>query len=73
MANPLMAAMGGNASMPGPMGNMAQMVQAFNQFRSQFTGDPKQAVQQMLNSGRITQGQFNQAQQMAKQFQAFLK
>lgn len=73
MANPLMAAMGGGMPMGGPMGNMAHMVQAFHQFRSQFTGDPKQAVQQMLNSGRITQDQLNQAQQMARQFQQFLK
>lgn len=72
MANPLMQAMGGNP-MSGPMGNMAQIVQAFQQFRAQFTGDPKQAVQQMLNSGRISQEQLNQAQQMARQFQQFLK
>lgn len=73
MPNPLMAAIGGNAPVGGPMGNMQQMMQAFKQFRSQFTGDPKQAVQQMLNSGRITQDQLNQAQQMARQFQQFLK
>lgn len=72
MSNPLMTAMGG-APMPGPMGNMSQMMQAFQQFRSQFTGDPKQAVQQMLNSGKISQEQFNKAQQMARQFQQFLK
>lgn len=73
MGNPLMQAMGGGAPMPGPFGNMQQMMQAFQQFKAQFSGDPKQAVQQMLNSGRITQDQLNQAQQMAQQFQQFLK
>lgn len=72
MPNPLMQAMGGS-SMPGPLGNMQQMVQAFQQFKQTFSGDPKQTVQQMLNSGRINQQQLNQAQQMAKQFQQFLK
>ena len=44
------------------------MMNAFNNFRRQFNGDPKQVVQNMLNSGAISQSQFNQAQQMAKQF-----
>lgn len=68
--NPLFNAMGGNAPIPG---NMGQMIQAFQQFKSQFSGDPKQTIQNMLNSGQLTQDQLNQAQQMAKQFQQFLK
>lgn len=67
MSNPF-AGMGA-----GPMGNMAQMVQAFNQFKSTFQGNPKQKVMEMLQSGRISQSQLNQAQQMAQQFQQFLK
>lgn len=58
--------------MPGPMGNFAQMVQSFNQFRSNFKGDPKQTVMNMVKSGRISQAQLNQAQQMANQFQQML-
>lgn len=61
------------ANMPGPMGNMAQMVQAFNQFKSTFQGDPKQKVMEMLQSGQISQDQLNRAQQMAQQFAPFLK
>lgn len=38
MSNPFMAALGGGQ---GPMGNFAQMVQQFNQFKSNFKGDPK--------------------------------
>ncbi len=71
MSNPIYQAMG-NAPMPGPMGNMAQMVQAFKQFRATFQGDPKTEVQRLLQSGQISQSQLNQAQQMAQQFKAML-
>ena len=30
--------------------------------------DPKQAIQNMLNNGQVSQGQVNQAMQMAQQF-----
>lgn len=62
-----------NGMMPGPMGNMSQMAQAFKQFRSTFQGDPRQKVMEMLQSGQINQSQLNQAQQMAQQFSQFLK
>ena len=45
------------------------MLQRFQQFRQNFKGDPQQQVQQLLNSGRVTQQQYNQAVQMAQQFQ----
>jgi hypothetical protein len=48
-----------------PQGNLLQQ---FNQFRNSFQGDPSQTIQQMLNSGRATQDQYNQAVQMAQQF-----
>lgn len=69
--NPLFNAMGGGASnIPG---NMMQVMQSFQQFSNAFNGDPKQTVQELLNSGRMSQDQFNMLQQMAKQFQQFLK
>jgi hypothetical protein len=43
------------------------MIQRFNQFRQMFKGDPQQQVRQMLNSGRISQEQYNQAVQTANQ------
>ena len=50
------------------MGNPMQMImQRFNQFRQTFQGNPQQQVQQMLNSGRISQEQYNQAVQTANQ------
>lgn len=56
------------------IGNMQQqqpnnMLQRFQQFQRMFKGDPKEQVQQLLNSGRVTQAQYNQAVQMANQLQ----
>lgn len=55
-----------------PFGNMFNMMQQFQQFKSSFNGDPKQQVMQLLNSGKMSQEQFNQLQVMAKQFQGML-
>lgn len=54
-----------------PFGNMMQLMQQFQQFRSNFQGDPKQKVQELLNSGKMSQQQFNQLSQLAQQFQSF--
>lgn len=43
------------------------VMQRFMQFRQQFRGNPQEQVQQLLNSGRITQAQYDQAVQMANQ------
>ena len=68
MANPLFQALGGQ--MPGPMG---RMMQQFQQFKAGFQGDPQQEVQKLLQSGKMSQQQLNQLQEMAKQFQSLLK
>ena len=39
----------------------------FAQFRQTFSGDPRQQVQQLLNSGRVTQAQYNAAVQQAQE------
>ena len=52
---------------------MANMIDKFNQFKQNFHGDAKAQVQQMLNSGQITQEQFNKASQMANQMMRFMK
>ncbi len=41
------------------------VVQRFMQFKQQFRGNPQEQVQQLLNSGKITQAQYDQAVQMA--------
>ena len=38
-----------------------------NRFQQSIKGDPQQMVQQMLNSGRITQAQYNSAVQETQQ------
>ena len=53
--------------------NPMQMIQQFNQFKNSFTGDPKQAVMNHLQSGQMNQQQLDQLQAMAKEFKNFLK
>ena len=68
MANQLFDMLGGKNQM-NPMTNL---VNQLNQFRQSFSGDPKQQVQQLLNSGRMSQSQYNQLSQMATQIQNML-
>lgn len=56
-----------------PNNNPLQMLQKFNEFRQNFTGDPKQMVQQLLQSGRMNQQQYNTLFQLANQFQKLVK
>lgn len=44
----------------------------FMQFRNSFRGDPRQMVQQMLQSGQISQQQYENAVQMARQLQQMI-
>lgn len=71
MANPLFN-MFGNMFQNTPFGNAMQMMQQFNQFRQQFTGDPQKQVQQLMDSGQMNQNQFNQLYQMAQQFRQMM-
>ena len=72
MSNPLFNALGGG-KMPGAMGQFQQMMQQFQQFRNNFQGNPKQEVERLLQSGKMSQQQLNQLQAMAQQFQTFMK
>lgn len=53
-----------------PNNGMMQFLREFQQFRQSFHGDPKAEVQRLLNTGQLSQQQFNQlaaeAQQIAK-------
>lgn len=66
MSNPLYNSMNQNQ----PTAN--NLIQRFNQFRQNFHGDPRQQVQQLLNSGRVTQQQYNEAMQKARMLQDML-
>jgi len=66
--------MGMNNMMPmNPMSNMMNLMNQFNQFKNNFKGDPEQQVRQMLNSGQMSQSQFNQLSQMANMFSNMFK
>ena len=71
MANPLFQALGGG-QMPGRMGQFQNMVRQFRQFQQTFQGDPKAEVEKLVQSGRISQQQLNQLQQMAAQFRQLI-
>lgn len=71
MSNPLYKMLGG--SIPNNLGNIGDIVRKFQQFRNSFNGDPRQQVQQLLNSGRVSQEQYNQAVQIANQLQRIMK
>ena len=45
------------------------MMQKFNQFRQTVQGDPKQQVMELLQSGKMSNEQFQRLQQQANQFQ----
>lgn len=61
MANPLYNNFG-NQSNP-----MTDIIRQARNFRKQFTGNPRQEVERLLQTGRMSQQQFNQFSQMAQQ------
>lgn len=68
--NPLFNLLGGQQN---PMVNMMNLMNQFSQFKSTFQGDPKAQVQSLLNSGKMSQAQFNQLQAMATQIEKMMK
>lgn len=54
-------------------GGFANMMGQFQQFKRTFQGDPKAQVQQLLDSGQMSQEQFNKLSQLATQFQNMLR
>ena len=55
-----------------PMNGMNNILQRFQQFQQMFKGDPRQQVQNLLNSGKVSQQQYNAAVQMAQQMQKMM-
>lgn len=72
MSSPIFNAMGGSMANMGGGNNPFRMVQEFINFANSFKGDPKAEVQNLLNSGQMTQEQYNQLQGMAGHFQSLL-
>lgn len=74
MPNPLFNKFGNAGSnMPGPFGNAMNLVNRFKEFKANFQGDPREQIQNLLNSGQMTQEQFNQLSNMAAQLKDVLK
>lgn len=61
MANNLYAAMGQQNN------PMSQLAQKAREFRKQFSGNPRQEVERLLQTGAMSQAQFNQYSQIAQQ------
>ena len=66
MSNPIFQQMN-------PMNNIQQVLQRFKQFQQSFHGDARQQVQQLLNSGKVTQAQYDNAVKLAQQLQQLVK
>lgn len=49
----------------GPQNPYQNFINQFEDFRKNFTGNPQEKIQQMLNSGQISQQQYNAAVQKA--------
>ena len=62
-----------NNRLPSQFNNVQDMIKQFKQFRQSFNGNPQQQVQELLNSGRMSQDQFNYLKNIADQFQNLLK
>ena len=52
--------------------NPQNLINQFNEFRKNLSGNPQQIVQQLLQSGQMSQMQYNKFRQMASQFQHLL-
>lgn len=66
MSNPLFKALGGN--------QQPNMMADFQKFMQQMQGrNPHEEIAKLLQSGRVSQQQLNQAQQMAQQFMGMFK
>ena len=63
MSNPLYNLLNGQQN------NLLAQVQ---QFKQSFKGDPNQTINQMLQSGKVTQEQVNRATQIANQMKGML-
>lgn len=67
--NPLFNLLNQNTGATGQNGFMSR----FQAFRQAFQGNPQEQVQRLLNSGRITQEQYNRAVQMANELSKLMK
>jgi len=64
----------GAGAMNGGLNNgLFSMLNQFNTFKNNFQGDPKAQVQSLLQSGKMTQEQFNQLSLLANQMRSMIR
>lgn len=56
-----------------PFNQMGDFLTQFNNFRANFSGDPEMQVKQLIQSGRMSQDQFNSFAQTANMIRQFIK
>ncbi len=59
--NPLFNAMGNQSNA------IADIIRRAKEFRQSFSGNPRDEVQRLLNSGQMSQQEFNRLSQIAQQ------
>lgn len=52
--------------------NPNTLISQFNNFKNNLRGNPQQIVQQLLQTGQMSQSEYNTLRQMAAQFQNIL-
>lgn len=67
MSNPLFNQFGNNQQNP-----IQNIMSEIENFKKMFNGDPKKEVEKLLQSGKMTQQQFNQLSQMANNILSIL-
>ena len=70
MANSLFNQFGNHNKINNPL---QQFLTQFNQLRKTYQGNPKEEVEKMLQTGQMSQQQFNQLREMANQIMQFVK
>ena len=70
MANTLFNTLNGNVV--GQNNDFVKFINEVKRMQQTFNGNPKEEVQKLLNTGRLSQAQFNQYAQMANQIMAIM-
>ena len=68
MANALFNALGGQ-----PVNPLANLMEQVKQMQKTFNGNPKAEVERLIQTGQMSQEQFNQFSQIANQVMQMMK
>lgn len=71
MGNPLAGLFGNRGH--AQTNNISNLLTQFQQFKSNFRGNPEQMVQELRRSGKMSEEQFQQLGEIAKQLQNVIK